>query len=145
MTEHAESSAPVSVTAVTISPDRVRLELALAPDAPRMTTPGIAEQALAAFPDLGAHTCINAQGPTFASVIAETSIPHLLEHLIIDAQASDAATPEGATFTGITRWRDEKAGVAVVEVGLLDDVVAMRAVKAALGFLNAICDRAAGA
>lgn len=126
---------PISITSVHIAADRITLEVALGPETPPMTDERIARAALEEFPTLGQHTCINDRGPTFASVIEETSIPHLLEHLIIDLQVRSPETPDDATFTGITRWLDEGARTARIEVSFRDDLVAMAAINDAIAYV----------
>lgn len=118
---------------------------------------------------LAYHTCVhgddpaaNPDNPTFGAVIENTSLPHVLEHLIIDEQVRNAETPRpnsapvtpsdpaalapspapftDATFVGTTEWLDEAAGLARVEVNFTDDLVALRALRSALAFLNGILD-----
>lgn len=132
---------PVRITAIRITADRVILDVSLAKGCPHMTNSSFAEAALARFPRLAEHTCINDAGPTFAHAIRATSIPHLLEHLVIELQAADPTTPEDATFVGITQWVDEAAGRARVEVSMCDDLAALRAVRAGLSFLNGMLGR----
>lgn len=133
--------APVSVSAITVRTDRLVLAVEVAPDAPRYATPALAAALVRAVPTLPLHACVNERGSTFGAVLAETSLPHVLEHLIIDAQtraARDAATPAaGATFVGFTTWTDEPAGRARIEVSYQDDLAALAAVRQALATLNA--------
>lgn len=148
----------------------------------------------------GDDPAANPDSPTFAAVIGNTSLPHVLEHLIIDEQVRDAETsrPNSArseserlavpappaapfpparapsfsalsnptspapapsdpiparpapipsvapftdvTFVGTTEWLDEAAGLARVEVNFTDDLVALRALRSALAFLNEVLD-----
>lgn len=120
----------------TVGKGRLTLLVRLAPDFPRTTDAAMARRILAARPTLAYHTCVNAQGPTFGDVIANTPLPHVLEHVIIDEQTRDAATLTDATFVGTTEWLDEEAGLARVEVNFADDLVALRAVRNALTFVN---------
>ena len=41
-----------------------------------------------------------------------------------------------ALFIGTTEWLDEEAGLARIEVGFKDDLVALRAFNEAIRFLN---------
>lgn len=50
-----------------------------------------ADRLLAARPSLAFHTCLNAEDAPFAEVLARTSLPHALEHLVIDLQAANPA------------------------------------------------------
>ena len=134
------SAAPVSVSTILVRRDRLVLTVALAADAPRETTSEMAAALVAAVPTLPAHACVNENGPTFGAVLASTSLPHVLEHLIIDAQVR-ASAPAMPTFVGTTTWLDRNAGVARVEVSYTDDLVALAAVKQALSTLNAVVSR----
>ena len=81
---------------------------------------------------------MNGAGDTFGAVMEATSLPHLLEHLVIDLQTQAAppdASPDTA-YVGITRWTDENAGRAHIEVRFTDDLVALRAFRDAARFLN---------
>ena len=115
---------------------RLTLLVRVAATAPRSTDAELAQRLLAARPTLAHHTCVNDRGFTFAAVIADTSLPHVLEHVIIDEQVREAATLTDVTFVGTTEWVDEAAGLARVEVNFADDLVALRAVRNALMFIN---------
>lgn len=147
---------------VVMSPGRMRLEVSLAFWAPRTTDAATAKEAVAKYPTILAHSCINSEGPSFGDVIANTSVPHLLEHMIIEEQlaqaeqpstaqalpvasAAQGATPaavggaaaQSGTLVGTTRMaKDGKR--AVIEVSFFDDIVAARAAARALDELNAM-------
>lgn len=128
---------PLTVERFTVRADRLICDVVLAPDAPRTTTPDLAQRVCAAFPTLPQHACVNSAGNTFAAVMNHTSLPHLLEHLVIDFQ-TQAAPPDSTTvFVGTTEWTDEPAGRARIQVSFTDDLVALRAFRHALDFLNA--------
>ena len=117
---------------------RIGCDVALAAQAPRTTSPQIAASVCASFPNLPRHACVNGAGDTFGAVMEATSLPHLLEHLVIDLQTQAAppdASPDTA-YVGITRWTDENAGRAHIEVSFTDDLVALRAFRDAARFLN---------
>ena len=117
---------------------RIGCDVALAAQAPRTTDPVLAARVCASFPDLPRHACVNGAGDTFGAVMEATSLPHLLEHLVIDLQTQAAppdASPDTA-YVGITRWTDENAGRAHIEVRFTDDLVALRAFRDAARFLN---------
>ena len=117
---------------------RIGCDVALAAQAPRTTSPQIAARVCASFPNLPRHACVNGAGDTFGAVMEATSLPHLLEHLVIDLQTQAAppdASPDTA-YVGITRWTDENAGRAHIEVRFTDDLVALRAFRDAARFLN---------
>ena len=130
-----ERTAPISIERMTVGSGRLMCEVRLAPDAPRLTTPALIRRVRADFPALPHHTCVNESGPTFASVMERTPLPHLLEHLVIDLQTR-AATCDDAAFVGTTDWIDEAAGTARVQVSFTDDLVALRAFRDAAAYLN---------
>lgn len=117
---------------------RIGCDVVLAAQAPRTTSPQIAARVCASFPNLPRHACVNGAGDTFGAVMEAASLPHLLEHLVIDLQTQAAppdASPDTA-YVGITRWTDENAGRAHIEVSFTDDLVALRAFRDAARFLN---------
>ena len=139
---------PLTIERMTVRAGRLICDVALASGAPRNISPQLAARVRAAFPNLPRHACVNDEGDTFAAVMDHTSLPHLLEHLVIDAQARaavealdarpafGAAPAPGTVFVGTTEWTDEFAGKARVEVSFTDDLVALRAFRDAARFLN---------
>lgn len=100
------------------------------------------------FPRLADHTCVNGWGECFSAVMQQTSLPHLLEHLIIEIQLHtyqkqnsslqrQETTSKRLTFTGATHWNDTEQTHATVAVSFIDDLVALRALRDALAYLNA--------
>lgn len=89
----------VRIARLRVRPARVECEVQLAPTAPHHTDPALAARARAAFPDLPRHACANAVGPTFATVMDDTPLPHLLEHLAISCQVR-AVAAKGAALAG---------------------------------------------
>ena len=117
---------------------RIGCDVTLTAHAPRTTDPVLAARVRASFPNLPRHACVNGAGDTFGAVMEATSLPHLLEHLVIDLQTQAAppdASPDTA-YVGNTRWTDENAGRAHIEVSFTDDLVALRAFRDATRFLN---------
>lgn len=123
--------------------------------APRVTSPQLMSRVLAAVPTLAQHACVNERGTTFAAVMDCTPLPHLLEHLVVDLQVraesgrwftlpgAAAGAPlsmAGAThdrpIVGTSEWLDEAAGVARIDVSFADDLVALRAMRDSVAFLN---------
>lgn len=121
---------------IAVLADRLSAVVAVAPGAPLVTTPAMAARASERFPNLVRHACVNEVGDTFGAVIEHTSLPHLLEHLVIDLQTSAMPDGSAAVFVGTTTWIDEEAGRARIEVSFTDDLVALRAFRDALCFLN---------
>ena len=131
----------IEVERLTVRPDRVVCDVVVAPGAPRCSSLLLADHIRAAFPDVPSHACVNDDGDTFGAVLERTSLPHVLEHLVISLQArAEAASAPGAgdgvVFVGTTEWTDEFAGRARVEVSFTDDLVALRAFRDAAHFLH---------
>lgn len=123
--------------------------------APRTTSPQLMSRVLAVVPTLTQHACVNERGTTFAAVMDCTPLPHLLEHLVVDLQVRaesgqwntlPGVAPEappsmaGATrerpIVGTSEWLDEPAGIARIDVSFADDLVALRAMRDSVAFLN---------
>lgn len=126
---------PLRAVHVKVRPDRVEVEVAVAARRYAQTDPKLITECLRRAPTLGRHACRNSVGPGFASVMKSTSTPHLLEHLIIDAQTRAAKDPD-RVFTGTTQWSAQDASVAKVVFSYEDDLVALNALNQALLFLN---------
>lgn len=126
---------PLTIERLVVQNDRVICEVTLAPTAPRLTTPALAARITHAFPNLPRHACVNDEGDTFGAVITHTTLPHVLEHLVIDLQTRADPRPD-AVYVGTTEWVDEFARRARVEVSFTDDLVALRAFRDAAHFLN---------
>lgn len=135
----AGGSAPadlVAVESIAVQPDRLVLEVQLAAHAPRSMDAQLAERLDRMRPTLKMHACVNGTGPFFGHVMATTSIPHVLEHLILDEQVRAEGAPDAFPFSGITLWLDEGAGRAHIEVSYFDDLTALEAVRTATMCLN---------
>lgn len=132
---------PVTIERLRVESGRLVLDVRLGLGAPRRTDARLAKATEQLRPALPHHVCINGRGPAFAAVLADTPLPHLLEHLIIDAQVADPRTPADQRFVGATRWIDEAAGTARIEVSFRDDLVALRAVRDAQAALSDILER----
>lgn len=126
----------ISIVSLDICPGRLRCDIRLASFAPHMTSPHLMARVMQVYPSIGAHVCVNAVGPHFADVMDCTSIPHLMEHLLVDIQVRDDYA--GGLFVGTSEWIDEYAGTARIEVSFVDDLCALRALNEALVFLTEI-------
>lgn len=129
--------AALTVESIDIVKGRMRVRLRLR-EGVRYTDPRIAVKVMTRFPCVGLHSCKNDSGPRFADVIESTSIAHVLEHLMIDIQLGDSATPMGSRLVGFTQWIDESEGIAEVQVAFQSDMVALRALRDAVAFLNGV-------
>lgn len=122
--------APLAVERVAIERDRMALLVRVAGGPAAHLSPEAAVRLLQARPHLAEHACLNAQGEPFGAILDRTSLPHILEHLVIDFQA-EFDDRSAATFVGTTEWLNEREGLARVEVNFTDDLIALAALKAA--------------
>ena len=134
---------PLRALRVRVRPDRVEVEVAVAAGRYAQTDSDLIVECLGRAPTLGQHACRNSVGPVFASVMRNTSTPHLLEHLIIDAQTRAAKDPN-RVFTGTTQWSAGDGLVAHVAFSYEDDLVALDALNHSLTFLNGVLIRQRG-
>lgn len=134
---------PLRALRVRVRPDRVEVEVAVAAGRYAQTDSDLIVECLGRVPTLGQHACRNSVGPVFASVMRNTSTPHLLEHLIIDAQTRAAKDPN-RVFTGTTQWSAGDDLVAHVAFSYEDDLVALDALNRSLAFLNGVLIRQRG-
>ena len=79
----------LAVERVTFERDRMALLVRVPEGVDACLGPRGAARLLAARPSLAFHTCLNAEDAPFAEVLARTSLPHALEHLVIDFQAAE--------------------------------------------------------
>lgn len=124
----------IKIDNIQIQPGRMVVDLCVL-QKPFLTDAALAKKVLDKKPTLAAHSCKNERGPFFGDVIADTSIPHLFEHLIIDEQVCDDATDDDFVFVGNTTWLDRKAGTARIAVNFANDKVALSALNRALDFI----------
>ena len=123
----------IALERLSVLPDRIEAEVRVLDPAYRTTSPELIAQVLVRFPTVRYHACRNETGPTFSAVMENTSLPHLLEHLVIDIQTRAHADP---VFTGTTQWSATMSDVAIVRVSFYDDLIALGAFKQALHFIN---------
>lgn len=128
---------PLRALRVRVRPDRVEVEVAVAARRYAQTDSRLIAECLGHVPTLGQHACRNSVGPVFASVMKSTSTPHLLEHLIIDAQTRAAKDPD-RVFTGTTQWSAGDGLIAQIAFSYEDDLVALDALNRSLAFLNGV-------
>ena len=130
-----DSPDPIQVLTITVKTGRLVCDIAIADERFRFTNPRIAAFVARTHPDLPDHACVNEVGPVFGAVIERTSMPHLLEHLVISEQTR-AAIGADEPFIGTSEWTDEPAGLARVQISFRDDLEALRAFNDATRFLN---------
>lgn len=129
------SDRAISIEHMTIRPDRVVAEVRVGSERCAYTAPSLIAAALGRFPHLLRHSCVNDKGPTFSAVADDTSLPHLLEHMVIEEQVRLDGR-ESASYVGKTLWTDRRRLRARVEVSYSDDLVALQAFKTAQEWLN---------
>ena len=126
----------IALERLSVLPDRIEAEVRVLDPAYRTTSPELIAQVLVQFPTIPFHTCRNEAGPIFSAVMENTSLPHLLEHLVIDIQTRAHAEREDEAidpvFTGTTQWSATES----VRVSFYDDLIALGAFKQALHFIN---------
>lgn len=127
----------LTVERITVKRDRIVCEVGVSDVQHRYTNEQLIARVCRVVPHLPGHTCKNAQGLTFSAVMNQTSLPHLLEHMVIALQAKDASDA-AKIFVGTTEWLDEQAGLARVEVSFTDDLDALRAFRVAVQILNEV-------
>ena len=71
---------------IQVRPDRMEVTIRVRSEQFAYTNNQIIEEVLRHFPSLGMHACRNHKGRLFADVMNHTSIPHLLEHMVVDGR-----------------------------------------------------------
>lgn len=124
-------SQALRVVHVTVRRDRIAATIELADERFAFTSPALIKKLTPRFPHLLEHACVNDAGTTFGAVAAHTPTPHLLEHMVIEYQATREAQRGGnMTYVGKTSWIDRASLRACVEVSFSDDVAALGALRA---------------
>jgi hypothetical protein len=127
------------VQSVTVCPDRVDIVVSVDGDTPMRTSAidGMSERVIETLPGLGTHRCENGADLTFADELADTELPHLFEHVVLELMAR-AGSPR--TLRGETAWDFKRDGHGIFRVSLEydDDLVCLGAIKTAdrvMGYL----------
>lgn len=124
---------------LTVEPARVFALVRVCEPLPLRTSaiPGFAQRLLDTLPGLRRHACDNDAGLTFAQELADTELPHALEHV---AEELMALSGSPRTLRGETSWDFATDGRGVFRVVLEydDDLVALGALKAARELLEAL-------
>jgi len=126
-----------AVSLVSITASDGRLEAIVRVTGPLRTSayPGLSDRALSALPTLAAHTCDNADGRTPADELADTELPHALEHVALDLLHRAGVR---GTLRGETTWDFERDGTGVFRVVLdgADAMPAEAAIESAARFMG---------
>lgn len=131
------SEHPLVIEHIQVRPDRMEVTIRVRSEQFAYTNNRIIEEVLSHFPSLGMHACRNHKGRLFADVMNHTSVPHLLEHMVVDGQTR-RAQKEDRIFTGTTQWSREDPLVALVVFSYEDDLVALEVLNQCVALLNAI-------
>ncbi len=126
---------PLQAEAVRVRPGRIEVTVRVASRNYLQTNEALVQRCLQHAPTLAQHACRNQVGPLFGAVMYNTSTPHLLEHLVVDTQTR-AARNASVVFTGTTQFSSEDPLLANLALSYEDDLVALRALKESLEFLN---------
>lgn len=133
----ASTDALVSIERVTVGPGIIDVTLrAVHPDGALLrTSPAIAGRAIALLPGLAGHACLNDADLGLAAELADTEVPHLFEHLVLELMA-EAGSPR--SLRGSTAWDFAADGRGVYHVSLEydDDLVCLGAIKCARAILG---------
>jgi hypothetical protein len=125
------------VHSVTVCPDRVDIVVQVESARAMRTSldEAVAERALEVLPGLARHRCFNEAGRTFAEELADTEVPHLFEHVVLELMA-EAGSPR--SLKGETEWDFKRDGHGVFRVSLEydDDLVCLGAIKSAGKFVS---------
>ena len=86
------------------------------------------------YPNIKNHACKNSKGPKFDDCVLTTSIPHILEHMILEEikTVSDIVVP--SLFVAKTTNLGE--GLAKIEMKYYDDISTLQAINKATSSLN---------
>ena len=127
----------IDIRRVQIGPENLVAQVRIAGDAPLMTSEDVdgTARVYRLLPHIVEHACLGDAGETFKDARGDTEIAHLLEHVIISLQVRERNSGD-ATFIGTTVWIYEQEGLASVEFGFRDDLVALRAFNEAVKFVN---------
>lgn len=126
------------IDSIRVRKDRMVIEVVLDGDSPLRTTPDLVRLLLPSYPYLLQHACVNEKGETFGAVAFDTSIPHLLEHMVIEEQVRLEGDAQGSprTYVGKTRWISGREPRARIEVSYANDLIALHALRIASERLN---------
>lgn len=120
------------VHSVTVCPDRIDVVVHVESSEALRTSQSAsaADRALGVLPGLARHHCHNDEDLTFADELADTEVPHLFEHVVLELMA-EAGSPR--SLRGETEWDFKRDGRGVFRVSLEydDDLVCLGAIKSA--------------
>lgn len=134
---------PLRVGSIRVRADRIEIQVGVRSEKYAYTDKALMQRVLENYPSLALHACRNHKGTLFSDVMNDTSIPHLLEHMVVDGQTR-AARDEQRIFTGTTQWDTRDRLKAHVVVSYEDDLVALRVLNECVSYLNEILSELRG-
>ena len=132
----------IQVRRIRILLDRADFEICIPQKRNRRTDADLARRVLGIRPDLGRHACVNDKGNTFSAVLAETSVPHLIEHCAISFLIESSENPD-AVYEGTSEWVDQSCGLARISLSMDDDLAVLRAFNSAVELLESLLENQA--
>ena len=135
LNDEEKAAVPLSVEHIRVRPDRFEVQVRVSDKRFAYTDQALIQRVLVRCPSLGVHACRNHKGRLFSDVMNNTSVPHLLEHLIVDGQTR-RARDEDRVFTGATQWSAHDALLAQVTFSYEDDLIALEVLNDCVIFLN---------
>ena len=116
--------------------DRAIFIVQVKPSRPCYTDQEIAQWVRQAYPELEYHQCLNEWEEPLWNALSHTSMPHVLEHILITEQVRSTDEDDSTQFLGTTRWLNEAEGIARIDVHYTSDIMVLEAYKQALNFLE---------
>lgn len=130
------------INSIDIFPREAHVRVSLWPALPNVVSPACAQYILQQYPQLAYHACFSGGAQVFGQVIQGTSVPHVLEHLVIHEQllqCSHAYCASSALrLVGCTTWNNVEHTSALIRVMFYDDLVLLRALRTQTAFLNKV-------
>lgn len=126
------------IDSIDIFPREAHVRVSLWPALPNVVSPACAHYILERYPQLANHACFSGGAHVFGQVIRGTSLPHVLEHLVIHEQLLQGASAlhTAKRLVGCTTWTDDEHSRALIRVMFYDDLVFLRALRTQTAFLN---------
>ncbi|MFU8891088.1 MAG: cyanophycin synthetase family protein [Anaerosomatales bacterium] len=132
-------SRALTVEEVSVGAERLSCVVRVASDAPLRTSelPHVADSVLALLPGIVRHRCECGSAHGIIAELADTELPHLLEHVTLELMAL-AGSPR--SLRGETMWDFAADGHGVFRISLEydDDLVALGALSEAARIVDAL-------
>ena len=128
------------INSIDIFPREAHICVSIGNAFPKTVSSACAQYILQQYPQLANHACFSGGARVFGQVIQGTSVPHVLEHLIIHEQLLQCAYAYCASsalrLVGCTTWNNDEHTSALIRVMFYDDLVLLRALRTQTAFLN---------